>query len=162
MHDGRDATILSVTTRAVPAGVEVYNLTVAGGRTYFVADATGDAHAAAWVHNCGDAKLSLFMKSISAIGQAGEDAAKIVKNTARFTSYTGRRRFRIPDAVTDKFIIEVKNVARQHFSTQLQDSLYIALATRRKLVLITRADTILTPQLVDLAKAGFVIIRPIL
>ena len=52
LHDGADAVILSVGTLAVPEGVEVHNLSVAQGRTFFVADAHGEAHAAAWVHNC--------------------------------------------------------------------------------------------------------------
>ena len=71
LHDGGEATILGVTTLAVPEGVEVYNLTVADGRTYFVADGQGDVHAAAWVHNC-STKKSLGLLDI---GRYGDNAA---------------------------------------------------------------------------------------
>ncbi|MEM9345860.1 MAG: polymorphic toxin-type HINT domain-containing protein [Planctomycetota bacterium] len=50
LADGRTATVTSTTPLDVPEGVEVYNLTVANGKTYFVDDGYGHL-AAAWVHN---------------------------------------------------------------------------------------------------------------
>ncbi|MEM9345865.1 MAG: polymorphic toxin-type HINT domain-containing protein [Planctomycetota bacterium] len=56
LADGRTATVTSTTTLAVPEGVEVYNLSVTDGKTYFVDDGQGNV-AAAWVHNRTGQKL---------------------------------------------------------------------------------------------------------
>ncbi|MFN3168780.1 MAG: polymorphic toxin-type HINT domain-containing protein [Phycisphaeraceae bacterium] len=48
--DGTLATVTANTTTATPQGLEVYNLTVRDGATYYVDDGQGNA-AAVWVHN---------------------------------------------------------------------------------------------------------------
>ncbi|WP_415830236.1 polymorphic toxin-type HINT domain-containing protein [Kibdelosporangium persicum] len=93
---------------------DVYNLTVDGIHTYYVL--AGDS--ALLVHNSGGAK-------ICAIGQAGEEAANIVKNTTKFL-VNGRNR--IPDEFNSTMhrISEVKNVRYQRYTRQLRD--YVDLA----------------------------------
>ncbi len=52
--DGQEVTVVSVATVAHPEGVAVYNLTVEGDHTFFVASGEDGALAAVWVHNsCG-------------------------------------------------------------------------------------------------------------
>jgi hypothetical protein len=93
---------------------DVYNLTVDGIHTYYVVAGSS----AVLVHNTGGSK-------VCAIGQAGEDAANIVKNTTKFP-VGGRNR--IPDEFnsTLRRLSEVKNVRYQRYTKQLQD--YAALA----------------------------------
>ncbi|MEM6505611.1 MAG: RNase A-like domain-containing protein [Planctomycetota bacterium] len=50
LTNGRTATVTRTTTLDMPEGVEVYNLTVTDGKTYFVDDGQGEV-SAAWVHN---------------------------------------------------------------------------------------------------------------
>mgnify|MGYP003541520247 CR=1 FL=1 len=46
-----------------------------------------------------------------ALGQAGEAAADIIKNTTRIPSATGTAAYRIPDGLTSTTLTEVKNVS---------------------------------------------------
>ena len=77
LPDGRAATITSVVSTEIPEGVEVYNLTVADGATYFVDDGNGEV-SAAWVHNVGIANnfVNLVSKASTnkLIGDVGENA----------------------------------------------------------------------------------------
>ncbi|MFN3168777.1 MAG: polymorphic toxin-type HINT domain-containing protein [Phycisphaeraceae bacterium] len=50
LPDGSLATVTANTPELMPAGVEVYNLTVSDGSTYYVDDGQGEV-AAVWVHN---------------------------------------------------------------------------------------------------------------
>jgi plasmid maintenance system antidote protein VapI len=61
------------------------------------------------------------------LGQAGEDAAQIVKNTERIPSLTDTAAYRIPDVLdhSAQMIGEVKNVGKLSLTSQLKDfSLY--------------------------------------
>jgi hypothetical protein len=61
------------------------------------------------------------------LGNEGEQAAGIIKNTTRIPSLTNSAKYRIPDQLIPKenLISEVKNVGYQSLTSQLQDySLY--------------------------------------
>ena len=53
------------------------------------------------------------------VGRTGESAADIVRNAYRISSISGRALFRIPDELSwsSRSLVEVKNVAYQHFSS---------------------------------------------
>ena len=90
------------------------------------------------------------------LGKAGETAAGIAKNTQRIESLSGKVAYRIPDELTPTTLTEVKNVAYQHFSTQLQDSLHYAIMTGRQMILKVAPDTVLSKELQDAIRAGWI------
>jgi hypothetical protein len=90
------------------------------------------------------------------LGKAGEKSAGIAQNTQRIESLSGKAAYRTPDELTPTTLTEVKNVAYQHFSTQLQDSLHYAMMTGRQMILKVRPDTVLSKQLQDAIKAGWI------
>ena len=55
------------------------------------------------------------------LGQAGEDAAGIVKNTERIPSLSGTASYRIPDELSNTMLGEVKNVGNLSYTSQLRD-----------------------------------------
>ncbi len=74
LADGTTATVTALQTLEVPDGITVYNLTVADGQTYFVADDDANTHAAAWVHNAriprrliGENQLGVFRDRVSKV-----------------------------------------------------------------------------------------------
>ena len=69
------------------------------------------------------------------VGKAGEEAAGIVKDTSRIDSLTETADYRVPDEITATTIKEVKNVAYQGFTAQIQDSLYEGLMTGKTFIL---------------------------
>ena len=103
-------------------GIAVFNFTVEGNHNYFVlARDFGYGQSCVLVHNakfCGTQATDA--------GKLGELKAGINKNTEIF-NINGRDR--IPDEVTDTMITEVKNVKKQHLSTQIKD--YIDLADQK-------------------------------
>lgn len=64
---------------------------------------------------------SARMEGVRATGQAGEQMAGIVKNTSRIPSASGKAAYRIPDELNSSGIGEVKNVARQGRTSQIDD-----------------------------------------
>ena len=88
------------------------------------------------------------------IGRLGERVAHARERKRRIPSLSGTARFRIPDILTDDELIEVKNVSRLLLSPQLADFLSLAEASEIKFVLVTRFDTVLAPELVELVAAG--------
>jgi hypothetical protein len=81
---------------------------------------------------------------------SGIDAAAKV----RIPSATGTAAYRIPDALTETTLTEVKNVARLGYSNQLQDFAAYASGNGRALNLIVRQNTVLTRGLQDLVDSG--------
>ena len=101
------------------------------------------------------------MQAVRAAGEAGETAAGITKNTERIASASGKAAYRIPDQLDHgaRVIGEVKNVARQGLTSQIQD--FISYATDRgyKFVLYVRSSTTFTPALQDAIRAGSITVR---
>ena len=90
-------------------------------------------------------------------GKLGEARAGINKNTKKF-KVNGRDR--IPDEVTDTMITEVKNVKKQHLSTQLNDYIDLAKDKNLEFTLVTRVDTKLSKPLQAKVDAGLIIHDP--
>jgi hypothetical protein len=90
----------------------------------------------------------------SRVGRLGERVARVPAGKRRIPSMTGTARFRVPDVLSDSELIEVKNVARLTLTPQLTDFLVFAEASGLKMVLLTRFDTVLSPELRALIQAG--------
>ena len=78
LPDGTLATVTSATTIAVPAGIEVYNLTVSDGATYFVEDGAGEISPVV-VHNSAAYRagwVRIFGKKLRNGMPPGFDSAK--------------------------------------------------------------------------------------
>ncbi|PKQ34189.1 MAG: hypothetical protein CVT61_12440 [Actinobacteria bacterium HGW-Actinobacteria-11] len=73
------------------------------------------------------------------------------------------KRTRIADKATSSYIMEVKNVQKLHYSSQIDDMIELAQHTgRSEFILVVRPDTYLTPPLVtalckDVPKFSFVV-----
>jgi hypothetical protein len=102
------------------------------------------------------------MANVRKLGRDGERLAKVKKNHERIDSLSRPGKYRIPDGMTRKTLTEVKNVAKQHFSRQLQDSLHHAMMTGRQMILITRKGTVLTAPLKAAIASGKIFHAPIL
>ena len=94
------------------------------------------------------------------LGQDGERAAGIVKNTERINSLTGTADYRVPDILDHAagLVGEVKSVATQAFTRQIQDYLYYALQNNYDFVLVVRqgGGTAFTEPLRALVGSGFI------
>jgi hypothetical protein len=90
------------------------------------------------------------------VGQAGEHAAGITKNTRHIDSLSGTRAYRVPDELTATTLTEVKNVARVDFTAQIRDSLHWSIANGRQFILKVRKDTVLSQPLLDAVEAGWI------
>jgi len=88
------------------------------------------------------------------VGRLGERVARVRPRKRRVPSLSGSARFRVPDILTDTELIEVKNVARLALTPQLDDFARFAVASGLTFVLLTRFDTILSPELQELVDAG--------
>ena len=82
-----------------------------------------------------------------AIGQAGELAAGIVKNTSRIASATATAAYRIPDELTATMLGEVKNVSKLSLTNQLRDFAAYTKSENLTMELWTRAETKLSGPL---------------
>ncbi len=94
-----------------------------------------------------------------ALGEAGEVAAGIVRNTERIPSATGTAAFRVPDALTATTLTEVKNVARLSLTNQLRDFAAFAKATGRAFDLVIRNTTELTRPLQEFIRTEGINVR---
>ena len=92
------------------------------------------------------------------LGRAGESAADIVKNSYRIPSVSGRALFRIPDELswTTRSLVEVKNVAYQHLSSQLRDFLHFSIENRLTMTLRVRPSTVLSLDLKQAVADGWI------
>ena len=95
------------------------------------------------------------------LGQAGEIAANIVKNTNRIPSLTGTAAYRIPDVLNQALgmIGEVKNVASLSYTSQLRDFAMYASQKGYSFVLWVRATTQLSGPLQREVAAGRITLR---
>src|SRR5262249_52429203 len=85
------------------------------------------------------------------LGSEGEARASIdPKAKVRIPSATNTASYRIPDALTDTTLTEVKNVGRQGLTSQIRDFMYYATKTGRRFDLIVRQNTVLTRELEDM------------
>ena len=98
------------------------------------------------------------------LGQEGERAAGIVKNTERINSLTGTARYRVPDLLDDdaKIIGDVKNVGRLSYTNQLEDFAAYAKQFGYNFELIVRQGTVLSRALQQLVDQGDIILRRLL
>ncbi|SDI90723.1 RHS repeat-associated core domain-containing protein [Frankineae bacterium MT45] len=94
------------------------------------------------------------MAAVRAKGVAGEQMAGIVKNTRRIESATGTKAYRIPDELNGTTLGEVKNVANQGFTSQIQDFLAYANSNGLQFNLYVRQSTTFAPQLQQLIDTG--------
>jgi hypothetical protein len=81
----------------------------------------------------------------------------VVKNNQRIPSATGIAKYRTPDGLTDKTLSEVKNVAKQRYTKQLQDFAAYAKQTGRTFKLHVRPTTRLSPALQEQIRAGNIV-----
>ncbi|MEM9345858.1 MAG: polymorphic toxin-type HINT domain-containing protein [Planctomycetota bacterium] len=157
LADGRAATVTSTTTLDVPEGVEVYNLSVTDGKTYFVDDGQGEV-SAAWVHNktislTSKIKNNKFTPKPHIQGKVGESLAKA---NGKKTKIIVNGRTRYPDAIVkqQKLVKESKNVKRQSFTKQLRDYRDYAKLKGYAFELWTRQSTKLSKPLKEAIKIG--------
>lgn len=68
-----------------------------------------------------EASTADAMAAVRTMGAQGERDAQIVKNTTRIPAPSGKAAYRIPDELTSTQLGEVKNVAKQGWSSQMRD-----------------------------------------
>ncbi|MDE2127794.1 MAG: hypothetical protein KGJ62_14530 [Armatimonadetes bacterium] len=104
------------------------------------------------------------MERVRWLGQVGEAAAGIVKNTERIIPPRGG--YRIPDELDRiaSVIGEVKNVKSLSYTKQLQDYYAWAAANKYALRLYIRAGkgTVLSPALQAMERAGEIVVRRVI
>lgn len=88
------------------------------------------------------------------VGRLGERIGRARARKRRIAAASGKARYRVPDILTDAELIEIKNVARLALTPQLSDFLTYADGEKITFVLLTRYDTVLTPELATLVAAG--------
>lgn len=95
------------------------------------------------------------------LGQAGEAAAGIVKNTERIASATGTASYRIPDILnhSTRVIGDVKNVGSLSYTSQLRDFAAYARANNYTFELFVRPTTQLSGPLQQAASNGEIVLR---
>ena len=142
LSDGSYAIIEAVRAIHYDIPQTTYNFEVSDFHTYYVGNGV-------CVHN----------RNCNDLGKAGEKqvAARsgMDKNTEVFTPENFNiSKNRIPDFMTEKKLIEIKNVARQSLTKQLRDYLKIASDLKRKPILYVRPNTVLSAPL---KASGFII-----
>ena len=95
------------------------------------------------------------MAGVRATDQEGETLAGIDQGAkVRIPSATGAAAYRIPDALTDTTLTEVKNVGSLSYTSQLQDFMSYASSTGRGFDLVVRANTTLSGALQQVVDSG--------
>jgi RHS repeat-associated protein len=90
-----------------------------------------------------------------ALGAEGEELAGInAAAKVRIPSLTETATYRVPDALSQTTLTEVKNVAQQGMTNQLRDFLAYAQQTGRSFDLIVRENTVLSSELQGLQNSG--------
>jgi hypothetical protein len=93
------------------------------------------------------------------LGQIGEEAAGIAGPKVRIPSLTGTAKFRVPDALTQDALIEVKNTARVGLTNQIRDFAAFARATNRRFILVIRDGVQPSKELQKLIDSGQITVR---
>ena len=113
--------------------------------------------------NYGQGALNLafaipLVGTIGRLGEAGELAAGIIKNTERIESLTGTAAYRIPDELNriEGVIGEVKNVRYQAYTNQLRDSVAYAQKFGYQFRLYIRQGAKLSVPLQDAINSGLI------
>ncbi len=118
-----------------------------------LAEASVAASAEAADEEAGTAEAG--MAAVRAAGQEGEDQAGIVQGAkVRIPSATGTAAYRVPDALTDTTLTEVKNVGNLSYTSQLQDFYAYASSTGRAFNLVVRSSTVLSAPLQAMVDSG--------
>jgi Restriction endonuclease fold toxin 7 len=99
------------------------------------------------------------MQVVRQLGQEGENAAGIVKNTQRIDALSGKAKYRIPDEITKTYVKEVKNVAKLDFTAQIRDSSHYAIEQGKDFILVVRQDTILSQPIINAVNKGWIILE---
>nr|WP_255724382.1 putative toxin [Terrimonas ginsenosidimutans] len=93
-------------------------------------------------------------KTPAQLGKEGMTAAGIEQNTTRIPSASGKAAYRVPDGLTTTTLSEVKNVAKQSYTSQLQDYVQYAQQNGLKFDLYVRPTTQLSQPLMDQVNKG--------
>jgi hypothetical protein len=94
------------------------------------------------------------------LGQAGETAAGIIKNTQRIPSASGTASYRVPDHLfPEQLISEVKNVNYQGLTNQINDFLSYTQTQGIRFELIVRQNTEISKPLQELIDAGKILLN---
>ncbi len=93
------------------------------------------------------------------LGQIGEEIAGVAGAKVRIPSLTGTAQFRVPDALTQSTLIEVKNAARVGLTSQIRDFVRFSEATNRNFVLVVRSGARISRPLQRLIDEGRIILR---
>jgi RHS repeat-associated protein len=139
------------------AGAIIAGGAAIAGVSLGIAALTMDADLAVGTLGAGASKVAASVD----LGEAGEVAAGIVKNTDRIPSLTGTAAYRIPDVLDHaaELIGEVKNVAYQPLTNQLQDFVQYSQQNNYTFQLTTRVNTILSGPLQDLVNRGQIVLN---
>ena len=99
------------------------------------------------------------VRTNAGFGRLGE-RGNVTGVKQRIPSATRTAAFRIPDALTDSELIEVKNVRRLRLTPQIKDFLIFCKETSRTLVLCVRPDVVLSVPMIQLVDDGEIVLRP--
>lgn len=99
------------------------------------------------------------VRTNAGFGRLGE-RGNVTGVKQRIPSATRTAAFRIPDALTDSELIEVKNVRRLRLTPQIRDFLMFCEETQRTLVLYVRPDVVLSAAMIRLRDDGQIVLRP--
>jgi hypothetical protein len=132
-------------------------LVIAGATVVIGASALAGVGAAA----CADGDCTNEGTALArSLGQAGETAAGIIKNTQRIPSATGTASYRVPDQLfPEQLISEVKNVNYQGLTNQINDFLSYTQAQGIRFELIVRQNTVISKPLQELIDAGKILLN---
>lgn len=105
----------------------------------------------------------LAARSSSLTGKAGEIWVRRHQGggKCRIPSLSKTAQYRVPDALTERILIEVKNVKHQGLTHQLMDFLLYAEASERIFVLHLRDDAKISPGLRAMIDLGRIQLNPL-
>ena len=141
------------------AGGAVGGALIGAGVGYLVQAAYGAIVGAAATTGTIATEAAQRMENARTLGQQGEKAANIVKNTQRIPSLTQTANYRIPDALdkSKKVLIEIKNVKYQGLTNQIRDFSLWAQERCYDFILKTRPDTKISGPLKEYIDSGKII-----
>ncbi|MGA8248027.1 MAG: putative toxin [Nocardioides sp.] len=107
-------------------------------------------------HEIEEASTADAMAAVRTMGAQGERDAQIVKNSTRIPAPSGKAAYRIPDELTSTQLGEVKNVAKQGWSSQMSDFYDYASSQvpPLKMVIYVRQNTQIVGKLAQLVADG--------